>query len=353
MSAPDLRTLIELGRPALLERYGRRLTAHQRRALDDMARCHTGALGTTAMACRNCDQLRFRHRACGHRSCPACQHHATADWLARQRAKLVPADYFMVTFTLPAELRPLAYRHPKQIYDALFATALSTLRTFTRNHPDLEAELGATAVLHTHTRRLDYHPHLHVVVPAAGVDSRQRWRRLVGGYLFNGRALARVFRARFLEALRRADLLPPAELPTRWVVQCQRVGSGLPALKYLSRYLYRGVLATKQIVAFDAATQRVTFRYQDSKTRTGALRTLELADFLWRLLVHVLPRGYRRVRDFGFLHGNAKRRRAIVQIALRVHIPVPPPRARAEFRCQACRSSLTALSQSAPPRSSG
>ena len=352
MTAPDLRTLIELGRPALLERHGHRITAHQRRALDAMARCHTGALGTTAMACRGCDQLRFRHRACGHRSCPGCQHHATADWLARQRAKLVPADYFMVTFTLPAALRPLAYRHPKRVYDLLFRTALSTLRTFGLNHPDLEAELGATAILHTHTRRLDYHPHLHVVVPAAGIDRQRHWRRLKGGYLFNGKALAMVFRARFLQALRRADLVPPAELPTRWVVQCQRVGTGLPALKYLSRYLYRGVLAPKQIVAFDAETQQVTFRYQNSKTRTKALRTLDLADFLWRLLVHVLPSGYRRVRDYGFLHGNAKRTRTLVQVALRVQIPMPPPRARSEFRCPTCRSDLVVVTQSPFPRPS-
>jgi hypothetical protein len=317
-----------------------------------MARCHTGALGTTALACRGCDQLRFRHRACGHRSCPGCQHHAVVDWLQRQRAKLVPADYFMVTFTLPAELRSMAYRNPKRVYDLLFRVAVTTLRTFARNHAELEAEIGATAVLHTHSRRLDYHPHLHVVLPAAGIDRRKRWRRLKGDYLFNGKALASVFRARFLQALRRAGLKPPADLPARWVVQCQRVGAGLPALKYLSRYLYKGVLASKQIVGFDAATQQVSFRYEDSKTRTQRLRSLDLAEFLWRLLVHVLPSGFRRVRDFGFLHGNAKRTRAVVQIALRVEIPPPAPRARAEFRCPTCRSVLGFAGQSVMPRPS-
>ena len=202
------------------------------------------------------------------------------------------------------------------------------------------------AVLHTHTRRLDYHPHLHVVVPGAGIDRHRRWRRLDSGYLFNGRALATVFRARFLEGLRQADLEMPAKLPARWVVQCQKVGKGLPALKYLSRYLYRGVISPKQIVAFDARTQQVSFRYQESKTGTTQLRTLDLADFLWRLLVHVLPSGYRRLRDFGFLHGDAKRTRALVQIALRVQIPPLPPRTAAVLRCRTCLSELVAVSQS-------
>ena len=170
--------------------------------------------------------------------------------------------------------------------------------------------------------------------------------------LFNGKALASVFRARFLQALRRTGLAPPADLPVRWVVQCQGVGTGLPALKYLSRYLYKGVLASKQIVGFDAATQKVSFRYEGSKTRTRQLRSLDLAEFLWRLLVHVLPSGFRRVRDFGFLHGNAKRKRAIVQLALRVDIPPPAPRTKAEFRCPVCRSALEFFGQSALPRPS-
>lgn len=352
MSTPDLQELIEIGRPALLERHGHHITAHQRRALDAMAQCRTGALGTTAMACSDCDRRQFRHRSCGHRSCPGCQHHAAVDWLARQRAKLVPATYFMATFTLPAALRPLAYRHPQLVYDLLFQTAISTLRSFGLRHRDLDADIGATAVLHTHTRRLDYHPHLHVIIPGAGIDRHRRWRTVNGGYLFNGRALATVFRARFLQGLRREGVEIPSGLSPRWVVQCQQVGKGLPALKYLSRYLYRGVLSPKQIVAFDPRTAQVTFRYEDSKTRRTQLRTLDLADFLWRLLVHVLPSGYRRVRDFGFLHGNAKRIRAVIQVALRVRIPPPPARTPAGFRCPDCRTDMIAVAQSPLPRPS-
>lgn len=343
MATVHLAELIEQGRPALLAQYGHHLTDHQRRALDAMAACRTGALGATVMACTGCDQRQVRLRSCGHRSCPRCQHHAAADWLARQRAKLLPAPYFMVTFTLPAALRPLAYRQPQAIYDLLFKTAIGTLRTFGRRHRDLEADLAATAVLHTHTRRLDYHPHLHVIVPGAGVDRQRHWRKVKGLYLFNGRALAKVFRARFIDGLRRAGFLLPATNPARWIVQCQHIGQGLPALKYLSRYLYRGVIAETQLVAFDPATQAVTFRYQEGKTRRRRLRALPIVEFLWRLMIHVLPSGYRRVRDFGFLHSNAKTTRALIQVVLRVVIPSAPPRAQACFRCPTCQAAMTVI----------
>ena len=340
MGVPPLSQLIEQGRSALLARYGHHLSAHQRRALDAMARCRTGALGATVMACQHCSHKDVRLRSCGHRSCPRCQQHAATDWLARQRAKLLPAAYFMVTFTLPSALRPLAYRQSHVLYDLLFRTAIETLRSFGQRHPELEAALAATAVLHTHNRQLDYHPHLHLIVPGAGVDAQHRWRTLSGRYLFNGRALGKVFRARFIEALKRAGFELPPNCPARWIVHCQHVGAGLPALKYLSRYLYRGVIAEKQIVAFDAHAQSVTFRYQHNKTRQQRLRTLPLVEFLWRLMIHVLPSGYRRVRDYGFLHGNARRTRIQIQIALRVVIPPSPPRMALAFLCVSCAQAM-------------
>ena len=136
--------------------------------------------------------------------------------------------------------------------------------------------------------------------------------------------------------------LPP-KCPPRWVVQCQHVGKGLPALKYLSRYLYRGVIAEKQIVAYDPNARTVTFRYQHNKTRQQRLRTLPLVEFLWRLMIHVLPSGYRRVRDFGFLHGNARRKRVIIQLALRVVIPPSPPRSALTFLCCACQQAMAVV----------
>ena len=212
----------------------------------------------------------------------------------------------MVTFTVPFELRALAWRYQSTFYPLLFATAVSTLKDFGLKPKQLGADIGMTAVLHTHSRRLDYHPHLHVIVPGGGVNRTTRqWKKICGKFLFNQTALASVFRARLLAALKAADLMLPGKLPDRWVVDCRHVGKGAPALKYLSRYLYRGVINENNIVANHHG--EVTFKYLDSTTGQNRYRTLKGEDFLWLVLQHVLPKGFRRVRDYGFLHGNARK----------------------------------------------
>ena len=223
--------------------------------------------------------------SCGHRHCPHCQHHESQQWLERQLKKQVPAEYFLLTFTLPAEFRGLAFARQDVIYDLLLRCAWETVRTFSQNDKQLRGTPGAIAVVHTHTRRLDYHPHVHLVMPAAAVDGQCRqWRtkrrqKAKGGYLFNHKALARVFRAKMLSGIAAAGWALPARYPKDWVVDCQSVGSGEKALVYLGRYLYRGVIAEKDIVACDNA--QVSFRYRCAKTGKRERRTVPGAPFLW------------------------------------------------------------------------
>ncbi len=258
--------------------------------------------------------------SCGHRHCPHCQHHESQQWLERQLKKQVPAEYFLLTFTLPAEFRGLAFARQDVIYDLLLRCAWETVRTFSQNDKQLRGTPGAIAVVHTHTRRLDYHPHVHLVMPAAAVDGQCRqWRtkrrqKAKGGYLFNHKALARVFRAKMLSGIAAAGWALPARYPKDWVVDCQSVGSGEKALVYLGRYLYRGVIAEKDIVACDNA--QVSFRYRCAKTGKRERRTVPGAQFLWLVLQHVLPKGFRRARNFGFLHPNCKRLIALLQVLL-------------------------------------
>lgn len=154
-------------------------------------------------------------------------------------------------------------------------------------------------MLHTHSRKLDYHPHIHAVVPGGGIDKkRKQWKKLKGKYLFNEFALAKVFRARFIEALKDAEFSLPEKLPKKWVVHACHVGHGLPALKYLSRYLYRGVISEKNIIS--NKNGKVIFRYTNSETGETEYRTLKGETFLYLILQHVLPRSFRRVRDYGF-----------------------------------------------------
>lgn len=347
-----LAALFATGQPALMARYGSRLQAHQHHAMRAILTCRSGALGTLDWRCPDCAEHRETLRSCGHRSCPVCQNHSTTQWLERQRLKLLPVDYFMVTFTLPAELRPLAQAAPAAVYSALFSAAADTLKGF--GERKLKAELGQCAVLHTHNRRLDLHPHVHIVVPGGGIDaSRKQWRKIKGRYLFNAFALARVFRAKLLHALAAAGLPIPVGLPPKWIVDCRNVGRGEPALEYLSRYLYRGVIRERDLVNYDHRTATVTFRYTDASTHKPAYRELPIADFLWRVLLHVLPKGLRRVRDYGFLHGKAKPRLTLVQLILRVLITARAQRPRPPICCPRCQTPMRVVNVRIPRRPDG
>src|SRR5699024_8706773 len=179
--------------PDLLASRGGQLSPDQRRALQAITVCRTPACGSLVMGCSACGQRQLLPRACGHRSCPACQQHTTSQWLERQMQKLLPVTYFMVTFTLPAGLRGVASCHTKTVYAALFDAASATLTQCCRNHKQA-IDLGLCAVLHTHARNLTYHPHVHVTVPGGGVNKKRRqWHKLKGRYLFNARKLAKVF----------------------------------------------------------------------------------------------------------------------------------------------------------------
>lgn len=333
----DLNSIVEQFHDSFIAQYADRLLPSHRNALRAIRRCRTPESGELHVRCTECDQTEWRPLSCGHRNCPKCQNHEASQWLDRQQAKLLPVPYFMVTFTLPAELRPLAWSFQEQIYAKLFTCTVSTLKDFGLNPKHLGADMGMTAVLHTQTRRLDYHPHIHVIVPGGGIDKhRRQWKKIKGKYLFNERNLARVFRARFLAAVNNAQLKIPAGAPGKWVVDCQHVGTGLPALKYLSRYLYRGVIAEKNILSCQDG--KVTFSYLDNSTGQTDTRTMKAEDFLWLVLQHVLPKGFRRVRDYGFLHGNAKRLLLLVQLILRVMIESNPLRPRPVFKCPRCKA---------------
>jgi hypothetical protein len=177
----------------------------------------------------------------------------------------------MITFTLPAQLRPLARHHQKLVYRLMFESVWEVLHSFSRNDKKLGGDPGMIAVLHTHSRKLDYHPHIHTVMPAIAVD---KLNELVhtkhGHYLFNHKALAKVFRGKLLAKLAKETLILPQGIPQKWVVDCKKVGSGGKALVYLGRYLYRGVIREKDILSINDG--KVTFRYQDSETKRELTR---------------------------------------------------------------------------------
>jgi hypothetical protein len=333
--------VIETFEADFLAQFRPRLTFDQLRALAALRHCRSPASPMMQIQCEGCDHQKLVPHSCGHRLCPHCQHHESQQWLERQMQRLVPADYFLLTFTLPAELRALTRARADVVLDLLMRCAWETVHRFSQNDRQLQGTSGAIAVLHTHSRRLDYHPHVHLVVPAAAIDAaKQRWRRKRRGnngtYLFNEKALAQVFRAKMLAAIEAAGICLPASYPRQWVAHCKSVGTGQKALLYLGRYLYRGVIREQDILA--CQNGRVTFRYRDAKTGKVEKRSLAGADFLWLILQHVLPKGFRRARNFGFLHANCKRLIGLLHRLLKFDPNrfTPPRKARPPLLCSCC-----------------
>jgi len=322
-----------------MSRYGDTALPNHLKALNAIRRCRTPASGELYVQCPACDHSQWRPLSCGNRHCPKWQNHTTSRWIDTQLTKLLPVTYFMATFTLPRELHSLARGHQKTVYSLLFSCISGILKDFGMNPKHLGAEIGMTMVLNTNTRRLDYHPHIHVVIPGGGIDPKKKyWKKLKGKYLFNGKALSKMFRARFLAALSESGLRIPKGVPQKWIVHCNDVGKGSGALKYLSRYLYRGVISERNIVSNE--NNKVTFKYVESRSGETKFRTLPGEEFLHLLMQHVLPTGFRRVRDYGFLHGNSKKLRSLIQLILHVITEQSPLRQRPVFKCPCCKASM-------------
>ncbi len=318
-----------------LAEYGAKLLTSQKSALAAFKICRTAMSAQMKLQCDACLQTEYLPHSCGHRSCPHCQAHESQCWIERQIAKQLPVNYFMLTFTLPAQWRTLVWQQQKTLYDLLMQSAWETVNTFSQNDKTLQGNAGAVAVLHTHNRRLDFHPHVHLVVPAGAINTGQkRWHSKKAKYLFSHKALAKVFRAKMLHGITQLGLGIPEGITEKWVVDCTQVGTGAKAIVYLGRYLYRGVIQEKDILSCTDAT--VSFRYTNSKTKKTETRTVTGIEFLRLVLQHILPKGFRRARNFGFLHPNSKRQITLLQILLRVQFKPVISTPRPIMLCACC-----------------
>ena len=354
-----LATVIETFEADFLARYRGRIRSEHLHALAAIKHCRTQASPKMLTRCTDsgCAHQQLVPHSCGHRHCPHCQHHESQQWLERQLKRQLPAEYFLITFTVPAQFRALAAATPALIYDLLLACSWATVQTFARHDKQLKGEAGAIAVLHTNTRQLDYHPHVHLVMPAAAIDLQaRRWRtkrprkKSSKPYLFNHKALAEVFRAKLLAGIEASGLRLPKAYPADWVVDCKSVGSGKSALIYLGRYLYRGVIREQDIVV--CANNQVSFRYRDAQSGKMMLRTVSGAEFLWLVLQHVLPKGFRRARNFGFLHPNCKRLIALLHLLLKF-VPIRATacvKPRPAVVCPCCGAAMQIVKTRIPAR---
>ena len=342
------------------------LSLAQLKVMSAIETCRTAALGGHVEACEDCGQWRIAYNSCRNRHCPKCQGAAARAWLTEREADLLPVGYFHVVFTLPAEVAAIAFQNKALVYDLLFRAASETMLTIAADPKHLGARIGITAVLHTWGSAMTHHPHVHMIVPGGGIalDGKQ-WISARPAFLLPVRALGKLFRRLFLTRLlalhdagrlaffgtlahlaeRRAVLkhLSPVH-KKRWAVYAKAPFAGPEAvLAYLSRYTHRVAISNSRLIAFDGTS--VTFRYKDYR-RDGADRqqvmTLATNEFIRRFLLHVLPRGFHRIRHYGLLASGARKASlALVRQLLNVSPPTPAndqPSERDEFRppCPCC-----------------
>jgi hypothetical protein len=351
-----LSSIIEAFEKSFFKKYKTAILPSHKKALRAMKRCRKEHGPHMLARCTNdhCRKHTFIPHSCGHRSCPHCQNHEGWQWIENQLNKQLPAEYYLLTFTLPRQLRELAWMNQKRVYSLMFQCIQELLKTFILNDRQLQGTAGFTTILHTHSRRLDYHPHIHVVMPAASINTKTKlWRTKSGKYIFSHKALAKVFRAILLKKLVENNLQVPKDCPKKWVVDCKNVGNGDKALIYLGKYLYKGVIQEKDILKCDNGM--VTFGYICSKTKKYQTRTVTGKYFLWLLMLHVLPKGFRKTRCYGFLHPCSKKVIKLLQLILRfdLRMLLKKLKPRAKITCKFCGAKMSIIRTMIPPPARG
>jgi hypothetical protein len=319
----------------------------QLQVMSAIENCRSAVLGGHVERCEDCGHQRIAYNSCRNRHCPKCQGAAARDWLAAREADLLPVGYFHLVFTLPAEIAPIAYQNKAVVYDLLFRTAAETLLTIAADPKHLGARIGATAVLHSWGSAMTHHPHIHIIVPGGGISlDGTRWVSCRPGFLLPVRVLSRLFRRLFLAGIAEAHAagrlaffgeiaglyrrpafdahLAPLRRKN-WFVYAKPPFAGPEAvLAYLARYTHRVAIANSRLVRLDESG--VTFRYKDYR-RSGQARyrtmTLAADEFIRRFLLHVLPKGFHRIRHYGLL-ASAGCKANIARARELIAVPLPP-----------------------------
>lgn len=287
-----------------LEEFGQTMPATQRKVMAAMLACRTPQAGALVCGCAACGQAHLLPRSCGNRHCPSCQGRKAFEWLQHQLERALPTHHFMLTFTVPESLRAFLRSNQRLGYAALFAASAGAIRALAGEPRfKLGDQPGFFGVLHTWGRTLQYHPHIHYVVPGGALSTADRqWHAASPGFFLPVHALSTIYRAKFREAIERAGRLaeiPDAVWRIAWNVNCQPVGDAANTLGYLARYVFKVAISDQRILAVDQG--QVRFAYTKPGSARRRTMVLAVAEFIRRFLQHVLPQGFMKVRHYGFL----------------------------------------------------
>lgn len=291
-----------------LERFGTNMPANHKKAIRDITGCKTGQFGTIVYECTECHKPHIVYMSCGNRHCPGCQHHKTTLWLERQKQQQLPGHHFMLTFTMPAEIRDFVRSHQKVCYSALFKASSKAIKKLAKDPKYMGGELpGFFGVLHTWGRQNQYHPHIHFIAPGGGISREDKtWHPSRKDFFLPVRALSKIYRAKFRDEMQKAGILKeiPAEVWKKaWNVNSQAVGSAEHCIKYLAPYVFKVGMSNSRIVRVE--DRRVFFKYRKKGSRRMRTTSLEVMEFMHRFLQHVLPSGFMKVRYYGFMHPSS------------------------------------------------
>jgi hypothetical protein len=340
---------------AYLDKFGDRVPLGHRKVISAITRCRTGELGNVIYACDGCGQAHWVGRSCGNRHCPTCQHGKTVTWLTKQTQRLLPIHHFLITFTVPQELRIVLRAHQKDGYDAIFAAGSQTIRKLANNPKWLGTrKIGFFGVLQTWGRDPTvYHPHVHFIVPGGGVsEDGTKWLATPENFFFPEPCASPIYRAKFRDLMCEAglDKLVDSSIWRHdkwWEVDVKPVGNGQAVLKYLAPYVFRVAIGDNRIESCDEQT--VTFRYTPSKSKKSKTRPVAGNEFIRGFLQHVLPSGYQKIRYYGWMSQNHRmaidRVRWLVWLYLGwtfwlASLPVKPPIVREPVRCARCGNTM-------------
>jgi len=347
------------------ERFATGILPSHRRALMDIRDCRTAAMGGQLYVCDQCGQEHYVYHSCRNRSCPKCHGKQTRQWLKERRKELLPVPYFHVVFTVPSELDGLLRANQTALYSRLIKAAAESLIKLAADPKYVGAQIGVMAVLHTWGRNMNYHAHVHCLVPGGGLSADGQWRPAREGYLVPVRALSPIFQGKFLDEVARIlpnTPVPVAAMKKAWVVYCKPpVQDAEKVLNYLGRYVHRIAITNGRILHVDE--QRVTFSYQDAKDGKKRTMTVSGQEFLRRFLQHVLPKGVHKVRYYGLWSPSNRKRLEQARKVLTASRPVSPPSAepsdsptaaapaeRPALRCPYCQRGILVFRQRIPPQ---
>lgn len=323
---PELADVVRRFGDSYRERFGHVMLPSHHRALEDIAGCMTGAMGGERYYCRDCNETFWIHHGCRNRSCPKCHGRQTADWLKSRAVEILPCRYFHLVATVPSELRNLCLRHQKILYGLLMKITAKAVIDLAAEKRYVGGEVGILAALHTWTGRLHHHPHVHMMITGGGVTADgAAWEDAPENFLVPVKKLSAVIAERFAKALKKKhpDLfsqIPPDLWKREWCSYCKPYGKGKSAvLRYLSRYVFRSAITNHRIIAMDET--HVTFKYKDHETGEWKIERIDGVQFLRRFLLHVLPKGFHKVRYYGLWHPCKKDRQSKARLLLKLNTP--------------------------------